>query len=284
MWYRGNLSRSSRVTLTPDRASRAAVVEPAGPPPITRTCGLSFMTKLPKRSKLQGNQAGWRFTRAWRHTVVQSIGLTSRMNGQRLHVTDLSKQPAASNQHHTASIDQSVQILLYCQLHMIRITSMHCGYRRPPADAVFRNDRRVVAAKHPGRPRLPSLSADRRNVGDTARLTAIAEAQHYPPDDHTRHLLLKSQHDVELAREASLWVMHHLQVENLWLTGDPKVAISQRRMAHRDLVAPSRCLRCLQRRPSDPDLFHGSGIRPLPRPSQCRLPRFIDTDMVRKPA
>jgi hypothetical protein len=63
--------------------------------------------------------------------------------------------------------------------------------------------------------------------GDTARLTAIVEAQHLPSDDHSRHLLLKNRYDVELVRDGSRWVMRHLYAENVWRTGDPKVMLGQ---------------------------------------------------------
>ncbi|NUU20066.1 MAG: nuclear transport factor 2 family protein [Streptomycetaceae bacterium] len=65
----------------------------------------------------------------------------------------------------------------------------------------------------------PRIAVD----GDTARLTAIVEAQHLPEDDHSRHLLLKNRYDVELARVEGGWAMRHLVVENVWFTGDPKV-------------------------------------------------------------
>ncbi|HEU4946757.1 MAG TPA: nuclear transport factor 2 family protein [Kribbella sp.] len=59
--------------------------------------------------------------------------------------------------------------------------------------------------------------------GDTARLTAIVEAQHLPKDDHTRHALLKNLYDVELVRDGSRWLMRHVHIDNVWFTGDPWV-------------------------------------------------------------
>jgi len=58
---------------------------------------------------------------------------------------------------------------------------------------------------------------------DTARLTAIVEAQHLPKADHTRHALLKNLYDVALVRDGSRWRMRRVHIDNVWFTGDPKV-------------------------------------------------------------
>jgi hypothetical protein len=59
--------------------------------------------------------------------------------------------------------------------------------------------------------------------GDTARLTAIVEAQHLPKDDHSRYALLKNLYAVDAVREGSRWVMRHVRIDNVWYTGDPCV-------------------------------------------------------------
>ncbi|MDX6238954.1 MAG: hypothetical protein QOG10_3769 [Kribbellaceae bacterium] len=59
--------------------------------------------------------------------------------------------------------------------------------------------------------------------GDTARLTAIVEAQHLPKDDHSRYALLKNLYAVDAVREGSRWVMRHVRIDNVWYTGDPRV-------------------------------------------------------------
>jgi hypothetical protein len=59
--------------------------------------------------------------------------------------------------------------------------------------------------------------------GDTARLTAIVEAQHLPKDDHSRYALLKNLYAVDAVRERSRWVMRHVRIDNVWYTGDPWV-------------------------------------------------------------
>lgn len=62
-------------------------------------------------------------------------------------------------------------------------------------------------------------------AGDSARLTAIVEAQHLPKDDHSRHALLKNLYDVELVREGSRWLLRHVHIDNVWFTGDPWVIV-----------------------------------------------------------
>jgi hypothetical protein len=57
--------------------------------------------------------------------------------------------------------------------------------------------------------------------GDTARLTALVEAQHLRSNDHTTRALLKNLYDVELVRDGQRWVMSHVRIDNAWFTGDP---------------------------------------------------------------
>ncbi|HEY3464221.1 MAG TPA: nuclear transport factor 2 family protein [Amycolatopsis sp.] len=57
--------------------------------------------------------------------------------------------------------------------------------------------------------------------GDTARLTALVEAQHLLSADHGTHALLKNRYDVELVRDGDRWVMRKVVIENAWYTGDP---------------------------------------------------------------
>lgn len=64
-------------------------------------------------------------------------------------------------------------------------------------------------------------------AGDTARLTAIVEAQHLPRDDHSRHALLKNLYDVELVRDGSRWLLQHVHIDNVWFTGDPWVIVGK---------------------------------------------------------
>ncbi|GAA1531360.1 nuclear transport factor 2 family protein [Actinomadura kijaniata] len=57
--------------------------------------------------------------------------------------------------------------------------------------------------------------------GDTARLTALVEAQHLLTADHSAHALLKNLYDVELVRDGDRWLMRHVRIANIWYTGDP---------------------------------------------------------------
>lgn len=59
--------------------------------------------------------------------------------------------------------------------------------------------------------------------GDTARLTALVEAQHLLINDHTTHALLKNRYEAELVRDGERWVMSHVWIDNVWFTGDPAV-------------------------------------------------------------
>ncbi|MFD4635922.1 nuclear transport factor 2 family protein [Lentzea sp. NPDC058436] len=57
--------------------------------------------------------------------------------------------------------------------------------------------------------------------GDTARLTALVEAQHLLTADHSVFALLKNRYEVSLTRDGRRWLIHRLRIENAWLTGDP---------------------------------------------------------------
>ena len=57
--------------------------------------------------------------------------------------------------------------------------------------------------------------------GDTARLTALVEAQHLLTADHATFALLKNPYDVELLRAGDRWVIRRVRIDNTWYTGDP---------------------------------------------------------------
>ncbi|MFK4272213.1 nuclear transport factor 2 family protein [Streptomyces milbemycinicus] len=59
--------------------------------------------------------------------------------------------------------------------------------------------------------------------GDTARLTALVEAQHLLIADPTTHALLKNPYDVDLVRDGDRWVIRRLRIDNTWYTGEPTV-------------------------------------------------------------
>lgn len=56
---------------------------------------------------------------------------------------------------------------------------------------------------------------------DTARLTALVEAQHLLTADHSTFALLKNPYDVDLVRDGSRWVIRRVHIANTWFTGDP---------------------------------------------------------------
>jgi hypothetical protein len=62
-----------------------------------------------------------------------------------------------------------------------------------------------------------------RLEGDTARLTAIVQAQHLLTADRDRHALLTNLYDTELVREGERWTMRRIRIDNVWYTGEPKV-------------------------------------------------------------
>ncbi|GAB3959192.1 hypothetical protein GCM10029978_005750 [Actinoallomurus acanthiterrae] len=63
----------------------------------------------------------------------------------------------------------------------------------------------------------PRIAVD----ADTARLTALVEAQHLLTADHGTFALLKNPYDVELVRDGDRWVIRRVRIENAWYTGDP---------------------------------------------------------------
>ncbi len=64
-------------------------------------------------------------------------------------------------------------------------------------------------------------------TGNAASLTAIIEAQHLPPGDHSRHCLMKNHYTCGLVREDDEWKLRRILVEGVWFTGDPKILIGQ---------------------------------------------------------
>ncbi|MBQ0916629.1 nuclear transport factor 2 family protein [Streptomyces sp. RM99] len=57
--------------------------------------------------------------------------------------------------------------------------------------------------------------------GDTARLTALVEAQHLLIADPATHALLKNPYDVDLVRDGDRWVIRRLRIDNTWYAGQP---------------------------------------------------------------
>ncbi|MFI6844451.1 nuclear transport factor 2 family protein [Kitasatospora sp. NBC_00085] len=63
----------------------------------------------------------------------------------------------------------------------------------------------------------PRITVD----GDTARLTALVEAQHLLTADPGTHALLKNPYTVDLVRDGSRWLIRRMRIDNTWFTGDP---------------------------------------------------------------
>ncbi|MET9987657.1 nuclear transport factor 2 family protein [Streptomyces rochei] len=57
--------------------------------------------------------------------------------------------------------------------------------------------------------------------GDTARLTALVEAQHLLIADPATHALLKNLYDVDLVCDGDRWVIRRLRIDNTWYAGQP---------------------------------------------------------------
>ncbi|MFJ7627698.1 nuclear transport factor 2 family protein [Streptomyces sp. NPDC097595] len=57
--------------------------------------------------------------------------------------------------------------------------------------------------------------------GDTARLTALVEAQHLLIADRGVFALLKNPYAVDLVRDGDRWLIHRMRIDNSWFTGDP---------------------------------------------------------------
>lgn len=57
--------------------------------------------------------------------------------------------------------------------------------------------------------------------GDTARLTALVEAQHLLTEDHSVFALLKNLYSTELVRDGRRWAVSRMRIDNLWYFGDP---------------------------------------------------------------
>ncbi|APB00205.1 nuclear transport factor 2 family protein [Nocardia seriolae] len=64
----------------------------------------------------------------------------------------------------------------------------------------------------------PRIAVD----GDTARMSALIEAQHLLIDDHGTFALLKNPYELELVRDGERWLIHRMRIENTWYLGEPK--------------------------------------------------------------
>ncbi|MCW2918157.1 MAG: uncharacterized protein JWN52_6225 [Actinomycetia bacterium] len=109
-----------------------------------------------------------------------------------------------------------------------RIWTSQPGWRARKVSATSRTSWPAAALTKPTRstpsmPRPAAIAFSRPSDGDTARLTAIVEAQHLLKADHSRHALLKNLYAVDLIRDGERWVMRRVLIDNVWYTGDPQV-------------------------------------------------------------
>jgi hypothetical protein len=65
--------------------------------------------------------------------------------------------------------------------------------------------------------------------GESARLSALVEANNLPRGDHGRQLLLKNVYTADLSKHDGRWTIDNLLIENIWITGDPAVLFPQPR-------------------------------------------------------
>lgn len=85
------------------------------------------------------------------------------------------------------------------------------------ADTVFANIGGLDTTHTVSNPRITAYD------GSRATLFALVEAQHLPRDDHRHQLLLKNIYEARLARVGAHWVIEHLRIDNVWMSGNPAV-------------------------------------------------------------
>jgi hypothetical protein len=101
--------------------------------------------------------------------------------------------------------------------------------RQAIGDTIFANLENLDTTHTVTNPRVTEYD------GRRAKLSALVEAQHLPRDDHKRHLLLKNIYTLSLSKVNDAWMIEHLRIDNVWLSGDPAVlfppALSRRTLA-----------------------------------------------------
>ena len=89
--------------------------------------------------------------------------------------------------------------------------------RQAIGDAVFSNIEGLDTTHTVTNPRVTEYN------GRHASLSALVEAQHLPREDHGRHLLLKNIYTLKLSKVNDAWLIEHVQIDNVWMSGDPAV-------------------------------------------------------------
>lgn len=85
------------------------------------------------------------------------------------------------------------------------------------ADIVFSTLRELDTTHTVTNPRVTAYD------GTAATLFALVEAQHLVKQDHRRYLTLKNIYTVELSKRGGQWLIDHMKIENVWLTGETSV-------------------------------------------------------------
>jgi hypothetical protein len=57
---------------------------------------------------------------------------------------------------------------------------------------------------------------------DTAKLTALVEAQHVLMSDREQYALFKNLYDVTLVRDGNRWLIRNMVIDNVWFSGNPR--------------------------------------------------------------
>ena len=63
--------------------------------------------------------------------------------------------------------------------------------------------------------------------GGTAKLRALVDATHMPKGEHSRRCRMMNWYDADLVRDARLWRIRRLVIDNVWFDGDPQVLLGK---------------------------------------------------------
>jgi SnoaL-like domain len=61
--------------------------------------------------------------------------------------------------------------------------------------------------------------------GDKGNMTAVVEAQHFPPNNRSRHLMMNSRYELEVRKDDGAWKISSLVCNLVWFDGDPQVLV-----------------------------------------------------------
>lgn len=61
--------------------------------------------------------------------------------------------------------------------------------------------------------------------GNVAKLRALVDATHLPKGDHSRRCRMMNWYEMELVKDAGLWRIRRLVINNAWFSGDVQVLL-----------------------------------------------------------